>query len=44
MREAKKSIADAEEACRKSMGFALQAAKAFGEVASKLNRAWQALD
>ena len=37
-------IADAEEACRKAQGFALQAASAFGDVASKLNRAWQALD
>ena len=33
------NIADAEAACRKAQGFAQSAAKAFGEVASKLNRA-----
>ena len=33
------NIADAEAACRKAQGFAQSAAQAFGEVASKLNRA-----
>jgi hypothetical protein len=42
--EAKQSIADAEAACRKAQGFAQSAAKAFGEVASKLNRARLTLD
>ena len=33
------NIADAEAACRKAQGFAQSASTAFGEVASKLNRA-----
>ena len=44
VREAKENIADAEEACRKAQGFALSAAKAFGDGAAKLNRTWQKLE
>ena len=43
-KEAKSLIADAEEACRKAQGFALSAATAFGDVASKLHKAWLQLD
>ena len=44
VRDAKEKISDAEAACRKAQSFALSAAQAFGDVASKLNRAWQTLE
>jgi hypothetical protein len=43
-RDAKRNIADAEEAARKAQSIAISAAQAFGEVAAKLNRAHNMLD
>ena len=40
-REARKCIADAEDAARKAQAIAQAGAQAFGDVATKLNRAWQ---
>ena len=42
-REAKKCIADAEDAARKAQAIAMAAAQAFGDVATKLNRAWHSM-
>jgi hypothetical protein len=42
-REAKKCIADAEDAARKAPAIAMSAAQAFGDVAKKLNRAWHSM-
>ena len=42
-REAKKCIADAEDAARKAQAIAQAAAQAFGDVAMKLNRAWHSM-
>lgn len=44
VRAAKDLIQDAESACRKAQTFAMSAATAFGDVASKLQRAWQTLE
>ena len=43
-RDAKRNIADAEEAARKAQTIAMSAAQAFGECAAKLNRACHQLD
>ena len=43
-RDAKRNIADAEEAARKAQSIAISAAQAFGDVAAKLNRAHNMLD
>ena len=42
-REARKCIADAEDAARKAQAIALSAAQAFGDVATKLSRAWHSM-
>ena len=42
-REARKCIADAEDAARKAQAIAQSAAQAFADVANKLNRAWHSM-